>query len=192
MIPAAGSGDISFCASLFFLVQHTFYDDSSMGRYFQTNHTCFALMDLLYQAVSEISRHHKLSEFTGSGSWDSQLPYGKLYHLSLIAVINSHHRFFSICKSSVADLLIIIGQKLYRASQQLIIFFMDSDHIPMEADQLLILSSPGIGPSVIRIRKAAKPCLVSIVNGGGSRPGHLDHYRFPKDFLLVPPYGWSW
>ena len=112
-----------------------------MGRHFQMDHSCLALVDLLYQTVAEISRYHKLFEFTGSGSWDSQLPYGKLYHFRFITVINGDHSLLFVCKSAIADLLVIVSQELYRASQQLIIFFMDPDNILMEIDQLMILTS---------------------------------------------------
>src|SRR5699024_6455284 len=124
--------------------------------------------------------YHKLFEFTGSGSWDSQLPYGKLYHFRFITVINGDHSLLFVCKSAIADLLVIVSQELYRASQQLIIFFMDPDNILMEIDQLLILSPPGVSPSVIRICEAAESCFVSIVDSRCSRPGHLDHYCFPE------------
>src|SRR5699024_3222684 len=157
----------------------TFYNNCPMGGHLQADHACFALMDRLYQTVSEISCHRKLFAFAGSGSGDSQLPCGTLYYLGLITVIDGHHSLFFICTSPVAELLIIIGQKLYRSSQQLIIFFMNPDNIPMEIDQFLILSAPRVSPSVVRVCKSAESRLISIVDGGCSRPGHLNHYRFP-------------
>ena len=133
-----------------------------MGRHLQMDHSGLAFVDLLYQAVSEISRYHKLLEFAGSGSGDPQLPYGKLHHLGLVTVINSYHRLLFICKSAVADLLVFVGQKFHRASQQFAVFFVNPDNVFMEIDQFLIFSPPGIRPSVIRIRKSAQSRLVSI------------------------------
>src|SRR5699024_1084593 len=139
-----------------------------------------------HKTISKIAGYHQLFKLAGSGSWYPQFPYGQFYYFCLFTVIDRHHCFFFICKPAVADLLVIIGQKLYRSSQQFIIFLMDPDDILMKSDQFLILFSPWISPSVIGICETADSGFVPIINGGRSRPGHLNHNSFPENRPINP------
>ena len=58
------------------------------------------------------------------------------------------------------------------------------DQVPVEIDELLVFMSPGISPAVIRISPAYLTSFISVVDGGGAGPGHLDRDGLPEDPLV--------
>ena len=57
---------------------------------------------------------------------------------------------------------------------------MNTDHLLVEFDKFPVLFAPGIGSSVVGIGKSAKARFVSVINRGGSGPGHLHYDGFPE------------
>ena len=70
------------------------------------------------------------------------------------------------------------------ALHQSVILLMDTDHLPMEVDQIVVLMSPGVGPSGIRIGPACDTRFISVVDGRRTRPGHLEYHRLPEDAFV--------
>ena len=72
-------------------------------------------------------------------------------------------------------------EEFQRTMAQYRIFLVNPDHFPMEIDELLILSSPGVSSPVVRIGEATESCLVSIIKGRRAGPGHLHGHSLPHN-----------
>ena len=105
--------------------------------------------------------------------------------------MESHDDPFFHIETAVGNDIMFPIEEFQRTMAQYRIFLVDPDHFPMEIDELLILSSPGVSSPVVRIGEATESCLVSIIKGRRAGPGHLHGHSLPHngdiDLLLRRP-----
>ena len=88
----------------------------------------------------------------------------------IVSVIDYDQALLLFVKSRIGDKIVISRSLFDRACEKLPVFLVDTDHFPVEIDQLLIFMSPWVGSSVIRIGKATDARFVTIINRA---PGHV-------------------
>lgn len=102
----------------------------------------------------------------------------------IVSVIDYNQALLLFVKSRIGDKIVISRSLFDRACEKLPVFLVDTDHFPVEIDQLLIFMSPWVGSSVIRIGKATDTCFVSVVDRWCARPCHLDRNSLTHDSLI--------
>ena len=93
-------------------IHNTFNHHGSVGGHSHPHNSALTDMNLLNQAIAEVTGHDELFKTRFPAPGYPQLPDRQLHHLGLVTVVHSHHSFFPVRKSAVAQKLVIICQEL--------------------------------------------------------------------------------